>query len=170
MYNWVVEILAFLDNQDLANAWTKTRIVSAGQSVAVAYFDNVAPEPGAISNYAISSTALGILRCPDDLNSQSGGNLSYVVNGGFSLWHALPIGWIGAPSDGASAPTAYDDSGLRMGPPEAGWNGNVAFASKLGVMFLQDYGPATSPSPAKMPWNLTSRINEIYDGASNTSS
>ncbi len=48
---------------------------------------------GQPSNYTISTTSLAVLRCPDDTSAQPGqGNLSYVVNGGFSLWTALPIG------------------------------------------------------------------------------
>jgi prepilin-type N-terminal cleavage/methylation domain-containing protein len=122
MYNWVVEILAFIDNQSLADAWNKT----GPSGVALAYFDDTTWTAGQISNHRISSTSIGILRCPDDVNTQSGeGNLSYVVNGGFSLWHALPIGWIGGAADGQPHPTSYDYSGLRLSSPELGWQGNV---------------------------------------------
>ena len=56
------------------------------------------------SNYTIGSTALQILRCPDDLNAQDGkGNLSYVVNGGFSRFPAVPIAWQGAVVNGQNA-------------------------------------------------------------------
>ena len=167
MYNWVVEILSFLDQQDLSNAWNKTRTSPSGGTMALAYYDGTTTEPGQISNLRISSTAMSILRCPDDMNSTVGnGNLSYVVNGGFSLWHALPIGWIGSPSDGESTPTSYDYSGLRLAQPQQGWSGNSAVASKLGVMFLEDYGPANAP--ASQPWNLKSSLPAITDGMSNT--
>jgi prepilin-type N-terminal cleavage/methylation domain-containing protein/prepilin-type processing-associated H-X9-DG protein len=169
MYNWVVEILSFIDSQDLGNAWNKTRPQTTGGAMALAYNDDTTADPGQISNHRISSTSISLLRCPDDLNSQTGnGNLSYVVNGGFSLWQALPIGWIGSASDGQSSATSYDYSGLRLADPSMGWSGNVNIASKLGVMFLEDFGPANVVPPSKMPWNLRTRIVDIYDGASNT--
>ena len=40
---------------------------------------------------------IGVLMCPDDNTIQNGqGNLSYVVNGGFALYQAYPIGWVGS--------------------------------------------------------------------------
>ena len=42
--------------------------------------------------HKISNTAIGVLKCPDDNTTQvNQGNLSYVVNGGFALWHAVPV-------------------------------------------------------------------------------
>ena len=62
------------------------------------------------SNYTIGNTALQILRCPDDLNAQDGkGNLSYVVNGGFSRFPAVPIAWKGAVVNGQNA--SFNSSG-----------------------------------------------------------
>jgi len=47
---------------------------------------------------------MGVLRCPNDPTAQPNqGNLSYVVNGGFALWHAIPYGWLGTQVDGAAA-------------------------------------------------------------------
>ena len=88
--SWVVDILPYLDQQDLANAWDPN-----------GYYLETPQTPGSAgqaSNYTIGSTALQILRCPDDLNAQDGkGNLSYVVNGGFSRFPAVPIAWLGNP-------------------------------------------------------------------------
>ncbi len=96
MYNWVVEILPFLDQQDLGNSWTRTGPNSGGGMVPYSYLDTTITSPGQPSNYMIGSTPLGVLKCPDDTTAQPGqGNLSYVVNGGFSLWTALPLGWTG---------------------------------------------------------------------------
>src|SRR5271165_5506214 len=83
--SWVVAVLPYLDQQDLANAWDLNGNYLEAQTTASA---------SQASNYTIGSTALQILRCPDDLNAQDGhGNLSYVVNGGFSRFPAWPIGW-----------------------------------------------------------------------------
>ena len=50
---------------------------------------------GQASNLKIGNTAIGVLKCPDDNTAQvNQGNLSYVVNGGFALWHANPVGWV----------------------------------------------------------------------------
>ena len=90
--SWVVEILPYLDQQDLATPGTLTAATST-----LVQRDVVSQA----SNYTIGSTALQILRCPDDLNAQDGkGNLSYVVNGGFSRFPAVPIAWLGNPVGG----------------------------------------------------------------------
>lgn len=169
MYNWVVEILPFIGSQDLGDEWNKVRQTPEGGTVALAYYDNTTANLGQVSNYRIGSTSLSLLRCPDDVNAQAGaGNLSYVVNGGFSIWHALPLGWIGSPVDGEPTATSYDYSGLRLAAPGLGWSGNNAVASKLGVMFLEDYGPSNALSAEQQPWNLQSTLPAIYDGMSNT--
>ena len=86
--SWVVDILPYLDQQDLANAWDPNgNYLETPQTAGSA---------GQASNYTIGSTALQILLCPDDLNAQDGqGNLSYVVNGGFSRFPAVPAAWKG---------------------------------------------------------------------------
>ena len=88
MYNWVVEILPFIDQQDLSNAWNRTGPVGFVRQHHRALFvpEHQRPTPGQPSNYEIGSTSLGVLKCPDDTTAEPGhGNLSYVVNGGFSL-------------------------------------------------------------------------------------
>src|SRR5215217_3703910 len=84
LYNWVVDIMPYLDQPDIANAWDKT----------APYWQPSSTISGQPSNFILSSTALGVLRCPDDTTAQQGqGNLSYVVNGGFTLFNdsGLPV-------------------------------------------------------------------------------
>ncbi len=168
MYNWVVEILPFLDQQDLGNAWTRTGPNSGGGQVPYSYLDTTITSPGQPSNYMIGSTPLGVLKCPDDTTALPGqGNLSYVVNGGFSLWTALPLGWKAGATDGTAAVNAYDNSGMRWASPSQGWGGNLNVCRKLGVMFLEDYG-VFGPSPTAMPWNVRTTFPAILDGTSST--
>src|SRR5205823_4205610 len=54
LYNWVVDILGYLDQQDLANAWDKTLPYLSGTT-------NVTGQP---PNGKISTNAIGVLRCP----------------------------------------------------------------------------------------------------------
>jgi prepilin-type N-terminal cleavage/methylation domain-containing protein len=123
MYNWVVEILPYIDQQDLYNGWTKVGpAASGGGTASFSYLSTDTVTPGEPSNYTISSTAVAVLRCPDDVTAQPGqGNLSYVANAGFSLWTALPVGWIGSPIDGNGGATTYDYSGMRWASPSQGW-------------------------------------------------
>ena len=168
MYNWVVEILPYLDQQDLSNAWTKTGPDSSGtNTIPYSYLSTTVVQEGLPSNYAISSTALSVLRCPDDTTAQPGqGNLSYVANAGFSLWTALPLGWTGSATDGAAKANSYDYSGMRWASPSQGWGGNLNVCRKLGVMFMEDngpYGPTTN-----MPWNARTTFPVFTDGTSST--
>jgi prepilin-type N-terminal cleavage/methylation domain-containing protein/prepilin-type processing-associated H-X9-DG protein len=172
MYSWVVEILPYIDQTDLANAWTKVGPNSSGAMVPFSYLSTVNVIAGQPSNYTIGSTSLAILRCPDDITTQPGkGNLSYVVNGGFSLWPGLPLGWTGSPIDGASTANSFDGStgysGLLWAPKSQNWSGEVYVGRKLGVMFLQDYGPY-GPTPTNEPWNIRTTLPAIVDGTTNT--
>ena len=95
--SWVVDILPYLDQQDLPTPGT-----SNGRYLVPPVQIGTAPAgEREASNLTIGRTALAILRCPDDLNAQTNqGNLSYVVNGGFSRFPAVPIGWKGGRSTG----------------------------------------------------------------------
>ncbi len=168
MYNWVVEILPHIDQADLANSWARVGPGSGGGIVPYSYLATTATLAGQPSNYDIGSTPLAVLRCPDDNSAQPGqGNLSYVVNGGFSLWTALPLGWTASAVDGQPTANSYDYSGMRWASPSQGYGGNVNVCKKMGMMFLEDYGPY-GPSAATMPWNVRTTFAAITDGTSNT--
>ena len=167
MYNWVVEILPFIDQQDLANAWRQTVINTAGMTVPNSYLSTLTPDPSSPSNYRIGSTSLAILRCPDDVSAKPGqGNLSYVVNAGFSLWQALPIGWTGTATDGGATANSYGYAGLRSAPDATAWSGEVNVCKKLGLMFMFDNGPYGPTTP--QPENVSNSFPSLTDGSSNT--
>jgi prepilin-type N-terminal cleavage/methylation domain-containing protein/prepilin-type processing-associated H-X9-DG protein len=141
-YSWVLSIMPDLDQQDIYNSW----------SLPFNYFAVGSVDPSAPPNAKLSSTSLGILRCPDDNNyTTNEGNLSYVVNGGFTRFPAYPLWWEGFQFDGVSP------SGQTGGPQATPlvWDFSGTFTSvfaqsigsRLGVMFInsiysQDYETA----------------------------
>lgn len=148
MSNWVVDILPYLDQQDLANAWDhKASYLTATPTIS-----------GQPANLTIGNTALGVLRCPDDSSAQPGlGNLSYAVNGGFTLFHATGTSFTaGLPNSTSPAPgyLSVDWSGGIT-------NGGPSVAQRLGVMFL---GTTTG----NFPWDAKTTPGAITDGNSNT--
>jgi len=171
MYSWVVPILPYLDNQELFNQWTMFYTDSGGNSKAANYFDGFAGSPpyltpGQASNWAIGNNAIGILRCPDDSTAAPNqGNLSYVVNGGYALWHAVPFGWIGSAIDGAGAPTKNPLT-WAPGALPANYVQVIGVTQKLGVMFLESTFP--QGVPVRIPWNVRSNPAGVSDGASST--
>jgi prepilin-type N-terminal cleavage/methylation domain-containing protein/prepilin-type processing-associated H-X9-DG protein len=159
--SWVVAILPYLDQQDLANAWDLT-----GPYLESATAVGQATEA---SNYTIGNTALQILRCPDDLNAQDGkGNLSYVVNGGFSRFPYVPIAWKGAVVGGQNAGFVLQWLSSSDLPATA-----QSIGTKLGVMFA---GAIANPTlttgtglgSTSYPWNTNTTLSSIQDGLSNT--
>ena len=80
-----------------------------------------------------------MLRCPDDNTVQTGqGNLSYAVNGGFNLWHAIPYGWDGSLIDGGGVALGSTKSpGLIWDPTGSSLLVTIGITQKLGVMFLE---------------------------------
>ncbi|WP_435017120.1 DUF1559 domain-containing protein [Tundrisphaera sp. TA3] len=147
LYSWVVEVLPYLDNQDLYNGFNR----NAG-------YLNPTVNPGTVmSNSSVTNTAIAVLRCPDDLNSSPGdGNLSYLANLGFSRFAGDPsIGWVGTSEGGATG-------GGGMAVAKVGdvvWGpGN---AQKTSAMFLtSDLG--------SFSWDFKTTASSMYDGASNT--
>ncbi len=163
--SWVVDILMDLDEAILANGWDRERSYLA---------TGKAPD-AMTANVNISRTALAILRCPDDVNfTPNEGNLSYVVNGGFARFAAVPHAWRGGATDGTG-----DGRILR-------WDavGSPAMATKihkrLGVMFLQSVWDAKSSAPdaadvapendGRVPsWGgLKTTATDLVDGAGMT--
>ena len=146
--NWIVEILPYLDNQELYNAWDRER----------SYLDTTTRGPEQPSNALIASTSIGILRCPNDPTTQPNqGNLSYAVNGGFSRWHAIPVGWSAGPGDGQSK----NGPVLKWVAPGGTWQESQAVGRKLGVMFLGTH-------TGDQPWDIKTTPSDITDGASQT--
>jgi len=163
MYSWIVPILPYLDNQELFNQWTMFTTVKAG-NVAVAYFDPTNYLAGQSSNQTIANNAIGVLKCPDDNTVQTNqGNLSYVVNGGFALWHAVPYGWVGSQIDGGATITKTP---LTWAPAATGYLGTMGVTQKLGVMFLESTFPQGVQT--RIPWNVRSSMTSIVDGAAST--
>jgi prepilin-type N-terminal cleavage/methylation domain-containing protein/prepilin-type processing-associated H-X9-DG protein len=173
MYSWVVPILPYLDSQELFDQWSMFATTKSGQ-VAVPYIDGgplgnpvgVANlTAGQASNLKIGDTAIGVLRCPDDntvLVNQ--GNLSYAVNGGFSLWHANPRGWVSTGVDGGSTPSGVNIWSTQ--PLATNPLATVGIMQKLGVMFLES---ALVPGDTRrVPWNVRQTISSVSDGASST--
>jgi len=146
LYNWVVEILPYIDNQELYNGFNKT----------TGYLDTNVPVGSVVSNYSITKTPIGILRCPDDLNAvATSGNLSYVVNLGFARFGGLPsMGWTATPDgDVLTSGTTAVDNTTGMG---SSWD-----SKKTAVMFLNGHTGA-------MPWDIKTGSTDMYDGASTT--
>ena len=146
-YSWVVETLPYLDQQDLYNSWDKNQV----------YYSQTSSTGSQLSNSTVSNTSLAILRCPDDNSFQAGaGNLSYVVNSGFSLFLGDGSTWSVV---NAKVPT--------YGPTKNDWIGGGTFAgakgvtSKLGVMFIGSV-------QGNLPYDYKTTPSSIYDGASTT--
>ena len=119
-YSWVVTILGDLDQQDLANNWTLHT-----QYWSTATGDTTG---STTPNAVIGNTALGVLRCPDDNNyTPNEGNLSYVVNGGYSRFPYNPVPWIGFKADGDPNGGSAAGSVLTF---DSGGNGSAPESSK----------------------------------------
>ncbi len=171
-YSWIVSILSDLDNQDLANAW----------SYQVSYLGGpgTSQDPSAPPNFTIGNSALGVLRCPDDNNTTPNqGNLSYVVNGGFTRFPAFPLLWVGFAADSS---TGAGGATAGTGTNALSWDGNQppsptfaqAIGQKTGVMFLNSlYNSALDtgvlPSAPPPAWGqLKTNLSAITDGTSST--
>jgi prepilin-type processing-associated H-X9-DG protein len=87
-----------------------------------------------------------------------------VVNGGFALWHAYPVGWVGSQIDGGSTPSAPS----VWAPPLTGYLGTIGTTQKMGVMFIESSFPQGLANAPRIPWNVKSSQSAIVDGTSST--
>ena len=140
LYSWVVDVLPFLDNQSLYNDFNRSRsYLDDGQAG-----DNTSKP----TNLTIGNSPIPVLTCPEDPTLIQGkGNLSYVVNGGFSRWHATPYGWTGGATSGATGPTLN-------------WTASGA-PKKTGLMFL-------GTKAGQASWDFSLSVGGMSDGLSTT--
>jgi len=148
-FSWVVDILPYIDNAELYNAWNRNQT----------YFSTTPnPDPSRPTNFVIANTAIAILKCPDDNTAQPNtGYLSYVVNMGFSVWQGCsscttnpigPLTWTGTATGGAVNATQYMSWGTGVG-------------TRTGVFFL---GSTTG----NCPWDARTTTSSVADGMSTT--
>lgn len=85
-YSWVREMLPRLDRSDIFDLWDTSDAQGYGT-----YLDTVVnasgkrPPMGSGGSPGLTQTDLRVVVCPEDVTTQPGqGNLSYVVNGGFT--------------------------------------------------------------------------------------
>jgi prepilin-type processing-associated H-X9-DG protein len=155
-----------MENQDMFNQWTmfSSTGTSPSGTGAVSYYDPTNYIAGQASNFTIGNTALGVLKCPDDITTQPNqGNLSYVVNGGFALWHPIPYTMIGSQVDGGQTGTTMS---WATGTSPSNYLSTMGVTQKLGVMFLQSTFPQGVQT--RIPWNANSTLTTLADGASST--
>ncbi len=150
LYSWVVEVLPYLDNQEIYNSWNK-KLPYNWNAQNPANPNDTNPFNAKLANTTISS-----LICPDDLSAldQGKGHLSYVVNMGHSRFHYSQLGVI--------SPPRWDGSSHSNVTPGLNWGADsTAINKKLGLFFL-------GSTNATDPWNSKSTLASIADGASNT--
>jgi prepilin-type N-terminal cleavage/methylation domain-containing protein/prepilin-type processing-associated H-X9-DG protein len=145
LYSWVVDILPYIDAQDMYNSWDKNNWYGFTTAATV-------------SNAKIATTAIGILRCPDDYTAQqSQGNLSYAVNSGFSLYLGTPLSL----TSSADGTTSTINTSMVWMTGATATTSQSGILQKLGVMF-----PGTSEGTH--PWDFKTTPAAIADGMSNT--
>jgi prepilin-type N-terminal cleavage/methylation domain-containing protein/prepilin-type processing-associated H-X9-DG protein len=116
--SWVVDILPFIEQQSLYDQWLATDKVNNGSArgYRLARFDEPDSSGNFVlggpetSHYSLGQTSIQILVCPnDDTVVQGRGNLSFVINSGFTPLWFNPINNSGSPMRLAGTPRPVDD-------------------------------------------------------------
>ena len=141
-HSWVLELLPYLDRQDIYDRWDQDSSWSDGNTI-LNPATSIGNDRG---NLSLGQTGLDFMICPEDPTVVRGmGNSSYVVNGG-GYWH-----WM---TNGTTLYTADVDA-------TADRRGDNLF--KMGMMFLdtKTTGGMTQVHKAQTP-------SSIRDGQTNT--
>jgi len=145
----VVDILPNIDQQNLYNGYQRNKL----------YTSTVVNSATSTNNYLVGNTFLQILTCPEDDTIQATkGNLSYIINGGFTRWHGATTG---SPGSNLSGPLPPMWDGTSLTTPASGMDWGSGVAKKSGVMFL-------GTRDANTPWDYHTTASAISDGASTT--
>jgi len=147
-HSWVVDILPYIDEQERFNAWNRD----------LPYLSTLSASADKPSNKTICTTAIKILSCPDDGSTQTNaGNLSYVVNSGFSFFldngQTRGVSYTGTIPSAGTAPLNWTGA--------SGGAGAKPITSKLGVMFV-------GSSQGNMSHDYRTSASSIVDGAGAT--
>ena len=145
LYSWALEIMPYIDNNDIYNGFNQK----------YPYFWQQQTNPvNPTTNFQLGNTFVKILTCPvDDTLIPGKGNLSYVVNMGFSRWN----GYSGTGSGGLN-PVGWSGTTAATGP-SLDWGSQNG--KKLGVMFL-------GTAAGNTPWDQRTTAASIPDGSSTT--
>jgi prepilin-type N-terminal cleavage/methylation domain-containing protein/prepilin-type processing-associated H-X9-DG protein len=150
LYSWVVDVLPYLDNQEIYNSWNKKLPYNWNAQ------NPANPNDTNPFNAKLAQTTIATLICPDDLSAldQGKGHLSYVVNMGHSRFHFNMLGQI--------SPPRWDGATKSNITPGLNWGADsTAINKKLALFFL-------GTTSAADQWNTKSTLASIADGASNT--
>lgn len=147
LYNWVIEMLPYIDNAALYNDFNRQRSFLDGNAQ-TATWPRAGDDRTKPSNWTITNTDIPIFDCPDDQTLVTGqGNLSYTINLGFSRWHAVPVGWNGNQMGGTNGPILQ-------------W-GVAGVPKRTAVTYLGTY-------TGRAPWDAKNTTASITDGMSTT--
>lgn len=138
-HNWVLTILPWIDQQVIYDQW------------------NFSQPFNTQANFALCSTRVQVLVCPEDRSEDTTGDLSYVVNGGFG-WTGPPCGII-TPSN--YSPIDLNGSGICTQVPNDPKPTDWDMMYQTGLMFCENWPEL--PTPPRR-----NSLDTIKDGASNT--
>ena len=150
LYSWALEIMPYIDQNDIYNGFDQK----------VPYFWQQQTNPtNPTTNFQLGNTYVKILTCPvDDTAVPGKGNLSYVVNMGFSRWNGYTFNSTGSGGPTPVSPYGWNGTTAATGP-SLDWGSQNG--KKLGVMFLGTAAGST-------PWDQRTTAASIVDGSSTT--
>jgi len=180
-YSWALELMPFLDHSDIYDQWdfrpntasfnTPIGNDAASRSGFGSYWINStaklpssasSPEAG---NARLSNTSIKVLTCPSDPTTIPGkGNLSYVVNGGYSYHWRMDY----LTSNNGNGTGTYVVTTGAANQQARRWSDNMR---NSGVFFLQttnEYAQSFTPSPLATTDIRPVTLEGIRDGNTTT--
>jgi type II secretory pathway pseudopilin PulG len=168
-YSWALLLMPYLDHSDIYDAWdfseskTPAQPIGAdakGKSGFGSYWMTATPKSANGGNAQLANTSIKVITCPSDPTSIPGkGNLSYVVNGGFSYHWRMDHTATGGDGRGTLIDLSKEQNRR--------WSENVR---NSGVFFLESskaYADSFTP-PLKTDDRRSLKLDEIKDGLAST--
>jgi prepilin-type N-terminal cleavage/methylation domain-containing protein len=173
-YSWALELMPFLDHSDIYDQWDFRPAISpynnpigndlAGRAGFGSYWINSTQKLPNGGNAQLANTNVKVLTCPSDPTTIPGkGNLSYVVNGGYTYHWRLD--YLSSDGDGNGV---YVNTQGAANIQKNRWSQNMR---NSGVFFLQttsDYAQSFTPTPQQVTDVRNITFEGIKDGNTTT--
>ena len=174
-YSWALELMPFLDHSDIYDQWDFRETTGSSYNQPLgndnlsrsgfgSYWLNATAKLPSSGNAMLANTNVAVFTCPSDPTTIPGkGNLSYVVNGGYSYHWRLD--YVTTGGDGAGTYVNTTGAGNLV---QRRWSENMRNSGLFYLQTTEEYAKSVTPTPLATNDVRNNTLETIKDGPTTT--